>query len=259
MKAAATFLGRAGGALTPLIGVAVMLGVWSLAHALKVIDPVLLPGPQATFAALWQGLSGGALAHDTWMTVQRTLLSFVIALVVAVPLGVALGASDRIYRGIEFVIDFFRSTPASVVFPLFLVLFGTGEATKIAVAAFGAALVILFNVAYGVMNARKQRLLAARVMGASPWQVMADVTVWESLPQTFVGIRSGVSLALVIVIVAEMFIGSTDGLGFRVVNAQMVFDMPEMYAAIFAAGILGYAMNLLFIVIERRFVHWGGR
>jgi len=259
MKAAATFLGRAGGALTPLIGVAVMLGVWSLAHALKVIDPVLLPGPQATFAALWQGLSGGALAHDTWMTVQRTLLSFVIALVVAVPLGVALGASDRIYRGIEFVIDFFRSTPASVVFPLFLVLFGTGEATKVAVAAFGAALVILFNVAYGVMNARKQRLLAARVMGASPWQVMADVTVWESLPQTFVGIRSGVSLALVIVIVAEMFIGSTDGLGFRVVNAQMVFDMPEMYAAIFAAGILGYAMNLLFIVIERRFVHWGGR
>jgi ABC-type nitrate/sulfonate/bicarbonate transport system permease component len=139
------------------------------------------------------------------------------------------------------------------------VLFGTGEKTKIAVAAFGAALVILFNVAYGVMNARKQRLLAARVMGANPWQVMADVTVWESMPQTFVGIRSGISLALVIVIVAEMFIGSTDGLGHRVVNAQMVFEMPTMYAAIFTAGLLGYALNLLFIVMERRFVHWSGR
>ena len=79
------------------------------------------------------------------------------------------------------------------------------------------------------------------------------------MPQVFVGMRSGVSLALVIVIVAEMFIGSTDGLGQRVMNAQMVFDMPEMYAAIFAAGALGYAMNLIFLIAERRFVHWGGK
>jgi NitT/TauT family transport system permease protein len=246
--------------LTPLAGVAILIGLWAFAHGIKLVDPLLLPSPLEMFSALWQGLTGkGALAIDTWVTLKRTLLSFAIATAIAVPLGIALGASDRIYRAIEFVIDFFRSTPASVVFPLFLVLFGTGEKTKIAVAAFGAALVILFNVAYGVMNARKQRLLAAKVMGASPLQVMADVTVWESLPQTFVGIRSGVSLALVIVIVAEMFIGSTDGLGHRVVNAQMVFEMPEMYAAIFTAGLLGYAMNLLFIVLERRFVHWSGR
>ena len=83
--------------------------------------------------------------------------------------------------------------------------------------------------------------------------------MWESLPQTFVGMRYGVSLALVIVIVAEMFIGSTDGLGQRVFKAQKVFDMPDMYAAIFAAGALGYGLNLLFIVAERRFVHWGGK
>ena len=247
------------GLLSPLIGVAVLLGVWSLAHALKVADPVLLPSPTEMFSALAQGLRSGVLAHDIWITLWRTCLSFVIAIAIAVPLGVALGASDKVYRSIEFVIDFFRSTPASVVFPLFLVLFGTGEKTKIAVAAFGASLVILFNVAYGVMNARKLRLLAAKVMGASPLRVMLDVTLWESLPQTFVGIRSGVSLALVIVIVAEMFIGSTDGLGQRVTNAQMIFDMPQMYAAIFAAGFLGYGMNALFIVLERRFVHWGGR
>ncbi len=247
------------GLLAPLAGVLVLVGAWGIASVIKVVDPLLLPGPFETFGALWQGLVGGGLSHDLLVTVQRTLLSFLIALAIGVPLGVVLGASDKVYRGIEFVIDFFRSTPASVVFPLFLVLFGTGEKTKIAVAAFGASLVILFNVAYGVMNARKQRLLAARVMGASPLRVMIDVTVWESLPQTFVGIRSGVSLALVIVIVAEMFIGSTDGLGRRVVNAQMVFEMPDMYAAIFTAGLLGYALNLLFIVLERRFVHWSGR
>ena len=96
-------------------------------------------------------------------------------------------------------------------------------------------------------------------MRAPRWRVLTDVTLLESMPQVFVGMRSGVSLALVIVIVAEMFIGSTDGLGQRVMNAQMVFDMPEMYAAIFAAGALGYVMNLIFLLIERRFVHWGGK
>ena len=107
-------------------------------------------------------------------------------------------------------------------------------------AAFGAALVILFNVAYGVMNARKPRQLAAKVMGAPHWRVLHDVMLFESLPQTFVGHALGVSIALVIVIVAEMFIGSTDGLGQRIMNAQTIFDMPDMYASIFAAGALGY-------------------
>lgn len=89
--------------------------------------------------------------------------------------------------------------------------------------------------------------------------MLTDVILLESMPQVFVGMRSGVSIALVIVIVAEMFIGSTDGLGQRIMNAQTIFDMPDMYASIFAAGLLGYVMNLVFLVVERRFVHWGGK
>ncbi|MBP6897834.1 MAG: ABC transporter permease [Gammaproteobacteria bacterium] len=245
--------------LRPLWGMALIVALWAFAHATKAVDPVLLPSPGEALQAFWKGLSGGTLWGDFEKTIVRTLVSFVIALAVAVPLGVILGANEKIYEGIEFAIDFFRSTPASAMFPLFLVLFGVGEKTKIAVAAFGAALAILFNVAYGVMSARKQRQLAARVMGAPRWRVLTDVTLLESMPQVFVGMRSGVSIALVIVIVAEMFIGSTDGLGQRIMNAQTIFDMPDMYASIFAAGLLGYVMNLIFLVAERRFVHWGGK
>ena len=245
--------------LRPLWGMALLVALWAFAHATKAVNPVLLPSPGEALQAFWKGLSGGTLWGDFEKTIVRTLVSFVIALAVAVPLGVILGANEKIYEGIEFAIDFFRSTPASAMFPLFLVLFGVGEKTKIAVAAFGAALAILFNVAYGVMSARKQRQLAARVMGAPRWRVLTDVTLLESMPQVFVGMRSGVSIALVIVIVAEMFIGSTDGLGQRIMNAQTIFDMPDMYASIFAAGLLGYVMNLIFLVAERRFVHWGGK
>jgi len=245
--------------LLPLIGVIALVAIWWLVFALRLVDPVLLPGPTETFRALWKGLSAGALGADFAKTVWRTIVSTAIAAVIAIPLGVLLGSWERLYRSLEFVIDFFRSTPASAMFPLFLVLFGVGDRTKIAVAAFGAALVILFNVAYGVMNARKTRLLAARVMGASRIGVLLDVMLLESLPQTFVGLRNGVSLALVIIVVAEMFIGSQDGIGHSVFEAQQMFEMPQMYAAIFAAGALGYGLNLLFLLIERRFVHWAGK
>ena len=243
----------------PVIGIVGLLAIWSVTTWRQWVDPVLLPSPLATFKALWAGMDGGALGFDFIKTVYRTAASTAIAAVIAIPLGIVLGSSERVYRSLEFVIDFFRSTPASAMFPLFLILFGVGDETKISVAAFGAVLVILFNVAYGVMNARKTRLLAAKVMGASRLRVLFDVMLLESLPQTFVGLRNGVSLALVIIVVAEMFIGSQDGLGHSVFEAQQLFDMPRMYAAIFAAGVLGYGLNLLFMLVERQFVHWSGK
>src|SRR6266853_651764 len=245
--------------LLPIIGVVGLIAVWYLAVLGEVVDPILLPPPTTTFRAMWIGMTSGKLGLDFLKTVERTIYSTAIAAVIAIPLGILLGSSEKVYRSVEFVVDFFRSTPASAMFPLFLVLFGVGDRTKISVAAFGAALVILFNVAYGVINARKTRLLAAKVMGASRLRVLTDVMLLESLPQTFVGLRSGISLALVIVIVAEMFIGSTDGLGQRVFEAQQLFNMPDMYAAIFAAGGLGYGLNLMFLLVERQFVHWSGK
>lgn len=243
----------------PLVGVLLLVAVWWLATVLKVADPVLLPPPQKALQALIDGLVDGPLLFDFGQTIYRTVLSFLIASAIAIPLGVMLGAAEKLYRSVEFVIDFFRSTPASAVFPLFLVLFGVGDKTKIAVAAFGASLVILFNVAYGVMNARKTRVLAAKVMGANRMRVLVDVYLWESLPQTFIGMRNGISLSLVIIVVAEMFIGSSNGIGHRLIEAQMLFEMPTMYAAIFAAGALGYGMNWIFLTIEKTFVHWGGK
>ena len=143
------------GHLTPMIGVVGLLIVWQVAVLFEVVDPVLLPSPGETFIAIWQGMTSGRLGSDFLRTVERTALSIAYAAAIAIPLGTLLGSSTKIYRSVEFVVDFFRSTPASAVFPLFLVIFGVGDNTKIMVAAFGASLVILFNVAYGVMNARK--------------------------------------------------------------------------------------------------------
>ncbi len=243
----------------PVLGPLALFVVWDLVVRAGLIKAILLPPPLATLETLVTGLLGGALLADFAVTVGRTLQAFLIAAVVGVPLGVLLGSNERAYRSVEFLIDFFRSTPSSALIPLFLLIFGTSNINKVAIAAFGAFLIVVFNSAYGVINARKQRVMAAQVMGASKAQIFRDVLIWESLQPSFVGLRSAVSMALVIVIVAEMFIGSDQGLGHRIIDAQQVLNVKTMYAAILAAGALGYALNVLFLVIERRIVHWSGR
>ena len=243
----------------PFIGPLALFIIWDLAVRLGFIKAILLPPPIDALGALASGLAGGPLLKDFAVTVWRTVQAFMIAAAVGMPLGVLLGSNEKAYRSVEFLIDFFRSTPSSALIPLFLMIFGVSDINKVAIAAFGALLIVVFNSAYGVINARKQRVMAAKVMGASRWQVFKDVLIWESLQPSFVGLRSAVSMALVIVIVAEMFIGADSGLGNRIINSQQVMNVKDMYASILAAGALGYALNILFLVAERRIVHWSGR
>jgi ABC-type nitrate/sulfonate/bicarbonate transport system permease component len=242
----------------PLLGPLGMLAIWQAIASSGWVNPVLFPPPIATLAELSRLLlqPEHSLLPDLWMTGSRTLQAFAIAAGWGVPLGIGLGSSVRLYRSVEFVIDFFRSTPSSALIPLFLVLFGIHDFNKVIVAAFTTSLAILFYSAHGVMNADKSRILAARVMGANACQIFRDVLFWESLPQTFVGLRLGISLALVIVIVAEMLMGAEIGLGQRILNAQQVLSIKEMYAAILLTGGLGYGLNLVCLAIERRVVHW---
>lgn len=241
------------------IGTLSFLLIWWIVAQVKLINPLLFPGPLETLASLWSSLWEGDLLRDLVLTLYRTLYAFGIAAIFGIPVGIILGASERIYRSFEFLIDFFRSTPITAMFPLFLVIFGIGDFSKIAVAAFAGWLIVFFNVAYGVMNARKTRTLAARVMGTPRWRVFLDVIFFETLPQTFIGLRTAISLTLVVIIVAEMFIGSTNGMGQRIIDAQQIFDLSQMYASILSTGVMGYTLNYVFLMIEAKFVHWKGK
>lgn len=242
-----------------IIGPILLILIWALVAQLGLIDSFFLPGPFTTIIKLIQLLASGAILGDLFSTLERVVISFLIALIIGLPLGLLLGRTEKIYRSVEFIIDFFRSTPATALFPLFLLIFGITDKSKIAVAAFAAMLIIIFNTAYGVMHARKSRLLAAQIMGATKTQIFRWILFWESLPQTFIGLRNAVSLSLVIIVVTEMFIGTTSGLGRRIIDSQITYEIPTMYATILLAGITGYLLNLIFIAIEKRFLHWSGK
>lgn len=241
------------------IGPILLIVIWAVVAQLQLIDKFFLPGPFTTIGKLTQLLGSGAIVGDLISTLERVVLAFIIALVIGLPLGLLLGRSEKIYRSVEFIIDFFRSTPATALFPLFLLVFGITDKSKIAVAAFASMLIIIFNTAYGVMHAKKSRVLAAQIMGATKAQIFRWILFWESLPQTFIGLRSAISLSLVIIVVTEMFIGTTSGLGRRIIDAQITYEIPTMYATILLAGVVGYLLNLFFIAVEKRFLHWSGK
>jgi ABC-type nitrate/sulfonate/bicarbonate transport system permease component len=241
------------------IGPILLVLLWWISFKGELVNKDLLPSPIDTLRDTGVNIATGKMTNDFVHTMVRVGYSILIAVATGIPVGIALGAKPAIYRSVEFLIDFFRSTPATALFPLFLLLFGLGDFAKIAIAAFAAWLVIVFNVAYGVMNARQTRVLAARSMGAGWFRIFRDVIFFETLPQTFVGLRTAVSLALVVIIVAEMFIGATDGIGHRIIDAQISYSLTDMYGSILIAGAMGYGLNLVLLLIERSLVHWSGK
>jgi ABC-type nitrate/sulfonate/bicarbonate transport system permease component len=242
-----------------IIGPIIVVIIWFLVSKFGFIDKFFLPDPIAVIRELGHLLITGTILPDLFSTLGRVLISFFIAVILGVPLGLFLGRSEKLYRSSEFIIDFFRSTPATALFPLFLLIFGITDKSKIAVAAFTSMLIIIFNTAYGVMHAKKSRVLAAKIMGASKMQIFKWILFWESLPQTFIGLRSAVSLSLVVIIVTEMFIGTSVGLGRRIIDAQMTYEIPAMYAIILLTGIIGYLLNYIFIILEKKILHWSGK
>jgi NitT/TauT family transport system permease protein len=238
-----------------LVGVFAVFLLWWGINYFQLVDTFFLPSPLQTAKAFVVMLPN-ELWHDILATLSRTLSAFGIALFVGVPVGLVFGKTEKLYRSIEPIVDFLRSMPATALFPLFMLIFGIGDGSKIAVATFAAMLVIIFNTAYGVIHSSKTRTLAGKLLGASQWQIFKSITFWESLPQTFVGLRNGISLTLAIVVVTEMFIGTDVGVGRRIIDSQTVFNIPAMFAALLVAGILGYLMNHLLLLLERRMVHW---
>jgi ABC-type nitrate/sulfonate/bicarbonate transport system permease component len=137
-----------------------------------------------------------------------------------------------------------------------MLVFGVGDASKIAIVAFSCFFVVLINSIYGVWNAPKTRILMARTFRANQFQIFGKIVFFDALPQIFAGLRNALSIALILTVVTEMFIGTKSGLGFLIFNAKIAYDTPTMYAIIILLGILGYTMNMGLLFIEKRLIHW---
>jgi len=244
----------------PLLGPVTLIIIWFLLYQIGIASPLIIPHPFDVFVALLnEFISDNNILSHILLTIYRTIVSFLLACLIGIPLGLSMGYTLRIYKTFEFIVDFFRSIPPIALFPLFMLFLGIGELSKLGVPFYGCVLVIIINSMYGVVNSSDLRRLVGKVYGFNKRQIFTKIVFPDALPQIFVGLRTAISLALVLTIVVEMFIGSENGLGKKIYDYHLLFDTPEMYAAIIITGIIGFTLNKGFIKIEQKIVHWKGK
>ena len=240
-----------------IAGVLVLLAVWEVAPRLELVNSRFVPPISVVLETWWEMLGNGKLWTHFSASISRSLIGFSLALVVAVPLGAAIAWYTPVRQFFTPVLEIFRNTAALALLPVFVMVLGIGETSKIAIVAFACFFPILLNTISGVSNVDEQLLRTAKVLGLSPLATFVKVVFPAAVSTIFVGIRIAAEAAIIVLIAAEM-IGATAGLGFLINYAQYNFLIPQMYAGIIAITMIGVAVNYGLVGIEKRLSRWKG-
>ncbi|WP_437574763.1 ABC transporter permease [Sorangium sp. So ce887] len=229
--------------------------IWETAPRVGLVEPAFLPPLSEVLATGWQLLQNGQLLSHIKASLSRSLLGFSLAIVMGVPLGLAIGWYKGVADAINPLLEVLRNTAALALLPVFLLLLGIGEASKVSLVIYSCTWPILLNTISGVRGVDPLLIKSARTMGLSPLQLFRKVILPAAVPTIFVGIRLSGAYSLLVLVAAEM-IGAKAGLGYLIIYAQYNFQIPSMYVGILTITTLGLAFNHLLMRVERRFTSW---
>jgi ABC-type nitrate/sulfonate/bicarbonate transport system permease component len=203
--------------------------------------------------------------NDTWLferfgsdvvpSLVRMGIGFAIAVVLGVSLGMVLGRAPRIRRAATPIVEFLRAIPPPALLPFGILVLGVGDSMKIFIIAVVCIWPVLLNTIDGAAGIDLTLEDTTRVYSISRRDRLLRVVLPAASPQIFAGIRLAVSLALILMVISEM-VASTNGIGYFVLQSQRTFAIEEMWSGILLLGILGYALNGAFVLIERRVLRW---
>ncbi|MGD9805599.1 MAG: ABC transporter permease [Hyphomicrobiaceae bacterium] len=242
--------------LVPRYGVILaILAIWQLSGQFGWINKAVFPPPDAVLTALWDGMIGGVLLDDMAISLQRSGTAYASAVLFAIPLGIIMGQIPTVERALDPVVQVFRQTSALAVYPIFILILGLGEASKVFVIFWATLFPLLLNTIGGVKEVDHKLIEMARVYGASRLTVFRRVVMPGAIPSIFVGLRLSATTALLLLIASEM-IGANQGVGFRVMNAQYNFQIPMMFASIVLLAAIGLSANYILVFLQRRLCRW---
>ncbi len=228
---------------------------WQVASEVGWLNPAVFPPLDTILLALWNGLAGGLLLDDIAISMQRAGIAFAAAVALGIPLGLFMGQVKALERSLDPIVQLFRQTSALALYPVFILLLGLGEASKVFVIFWATLFPTLLATIGGVKQADPKLIEMARVYGASRLTIFRRVVLPGAVPSIFVGLRLSATTALLLLIAAEM-IGANSGIGFQVMNAQYNFQLPLMFAAILLLAILGLGANYALERLQRRLCRW---
>lgn len=233
----------------------IIIGIWwlgSLAY-----DEYFLPSPPETVTSMGTLVENGTLWQDIIASFGRIFKGWLLAAVIGVPLGLAVGNFRPVRWLVEPILSFFRFVPAVALTTLFLMWFGVGEESKVALIFYASFFPIFVNTIAGVASVDKSLIEAASCMGAKKVKVFFTVVVPSAVSNIFTGVRLGLGSSITCVVAAEMLVGS-DGLGYLINSSKLYYKTGWAFAGIVTLAVIGFALDRILLAIgKNRLKHYG--
>jgi len=236
----------------------VVVAVWELLT--RNAESVFFPPPSEIAKKTWDIWFNGPVTQvflsdfavaNLLPSIGRMLGAWVIASVVGIAIGIGLGRSRTASAFADPVLAFFRAVPPPVLVPIFLVVFGLGAPMQFATIIFGAVWPVLVNSVEGARSVSAVQQETARAFRLPRRLWLTHIVLPAALPKIFAGLRLGLSIALILMVVSEL-IGSTNGIGYVLSDAQTSFEYADMWSVVVLLGALGFVLNTVFLAIQRR-------
>lgn len=235
--------------------VLITLAIWQAMWSAGKISPLFMSGPSAIAIRFWTDLTKGALLSDLAYSSKNFAIGFILAVVAGVVLGILVGW----YRRLEMILGPFLNalyaTPRVAMVPLIIIWFGIGMWSKVFIVFISAFFPILVNTIGGIQAIDRDLLRAARAFCASDRQIFTTVAIPGAVPFILTGVRQGVALGLIGVVVGEMF-GGSQGIGFMVAYGGQTFATDTLFTGVLIIAIAGIVLSALAEQLERRFSRW---
>ncbi len=238
-------------AFVSTVAVAVVLLAWELGPRLRLVDPFFTSQPSRVLAAGVDVIRGGTLWHDAAVSLSEFAVGFALALVVGVPMGLMLGTFPTLRDLLDPPLMAIYATPQLALLPIFVLWLGIGMASKIAVVFIGASIPIIVNSMAGVRQVERPLVLAARSFCATRRDVFVKVILPASLPAVMIGIRLGLSRAVLGVVVAEMYV-SQEGVGNQIMRLGSAFRVDRLLVYVLLVSAFGLGATTLARKLEER-------
>lgn len=214
-----------------------------------------LAPPTDVAVVVWDLLTGPELTRHIAPSVQRVVMGYFLGSFVAIVVGIPLGYYRRSDPWIRPVLEFLRALPAPAILPVAMLMLGFGTLMRVFVIAFGCLWPVLLNAMDGARRVEPLYIDAARMAGVSKIGLLNRVVLPASLPQIFAGLRIGLAIALIMMVISEM-VAASSGLGYLILYSQRTFRVADTYGGVIILGFMGWVFNLMFVAAERRVLSW---
>lgn len=239
-----------------VVFIVAFIALWEFASANRLLDPTFFGRPSGIAAYLWRGfITERTLWNDLFYTVLAATIAFWAGSIAAVLVGLLFAMAPRLHKACEPYLTLLNAMPRIALAPLFLLWFGLGIGSKIAVAVSLTFFIVLSSTVAGIRGVNSDHLVLSRALGATPGQIFMKVTLPSAVPIIFSGLRLGLVYALLGVVGAEL-LAAEHGLGQVLAYLQSTFDMDGVMALLFLLALLGLSITFIMNWLERRLLVW---